>query len=527
MSLLSTTSVSTQRSCAFTNIKRYGADNGKTSRTFLINFSSKAASSHQVNGVDFPCVQKHRLVRYMNVKKAKTSDDFIATKERVAVIGGGGRESALVAKYLESTHVGSVVAIPGNSFMKIGNPVETFPGLKTTDVEKIVEVCRDRKVSLVDVPQDNAIAAGVVDALRREGIPVLGPEKAAGEIESDKAFARRFGVEHALPQPRFRIFYSQNDGISYIKREPVVPRFIKASGLCEGKGAIPANTKMEAIEAVELMSGFKNKAGRVYLIEDWIRNKDGSDGEEVSAFGISDGNRIKIIGYAQDHKRQNNFDQGKNTGGTGCSTPPLVLTESVKSQIEVIFDKTITSLKNENRTYVGILYLGGILVDQGNGLTPYIIEWNARWGDPEAQAIIPGIKNDLFAVSMQTVGGDIKNLDIETDGKARVAIAGMSKGYPDDYGDVIGKQIFGLDKVMKMDGIRLYGAGITVQEGKYYASGGRLFYVVGEGNNVLEAREKAYSAMAVVFVEGNNLHYRTDIGWRDAQRTLVNGIKRS
>lgn len=258
-----------------------------------------------------------------------------------------------------------------------------------------------------------------------------------------------------------------------------------------------------------------------------VKNSDGTNGEEFSAFGVSDGRRIQILGYAQDNKRIYNFNQGPNTGGTGCSAPPLVLTEALKKQTEEIFKTTISGLSEEGRTYTGILYLGAILTEYLQEETRlHIVEWNSRWGDPEAQVIVPGIKNDLFEMSMQAAEGDISKLKIETDGKTRVAVAGMSKGYPGNYDEVKGKQIFGLEDAMEMDGIEVYGAGVKIQDGKYYANGGRLFYIVGEGEDVLEARRKAYSAMSCVFIEGNNLHYRTDIGGPDADR-LLSGFKRT
>ncbi len=446
-------------------------------------------------------------------------------KEKVAVIDGGGRGHALVDAYSRSEHVGSIIVIPGNDMMKIGKekPVKTFPRLRTTDVKDIVNVCKREGVSFVDVAQDNAVYMGVVDALHREGISALGPTRLAGKIEWSKAFEREFGTMHGLPQPEFRIFDSVWSGISYVKGEVEKPRFIKADGLAEGKGALPAENTMMAIGAIEKMGRFKNGAGNMYLIEDWLRNKDGTNGEEFSTFVISDGQNYRILGSAQDHKRVNNFDLGENTGGTGCSTPPFVLNANVQRDINIIFDKTINGLDSEGKTYRGILYLGGILIHEDNGLKAYVVEFNSRWGDPEAQAIVPGIRNDFLDLGMQAVSGNIKDLKTESDGKARVVIAGMSKGYPGNYDGVKGKQIFGLDRAMKTAGVKIYGAGVEVVDGKYYASGGRLFYAVGEGKDVIEARERAYSAMSNIFIDGNNLHYRTDIGWRDMDRLLRNG----
>jgi len=247
------------------------------------------------------------------------------------------------------------------------------------------------------------------------------------------------------------------------------------------------------------------------MIEKWLKGEDEA-GEEFSAFIFSDGKNYKIIGSAQDHKRVNDFDEGENTGGMGCSAPPLILTrELMKDVQENIFNKTIAGLNAEGRSYKGVLYLGGMVIKRAGKLRPYVIEFNARWGDPEAQVILPGLVNDLFAVSMAIARGDIGKLKIQTDGKARIAVAGVSKGYPGNYIEVKGKRIYGLDKARKIDGVKLYGGSVKRMGKKDYADGGRLFYFVGP-------RDKVYQAMSMVFVEGNNLHYRTDIGWRDRQR---------
>jgi phosphoribosylamine--glycine ligase len=203
----------------------------------------------------------------------------------------------------------------------------------------------------------------------------------------------------------------------------------------------------------------------------------------------------------------------------GCSAPALVVDAKLQKKIEEkILKPTIKGLMEEGRPYKGILYLGGILIKQKGVLEPYVIEFNARWGDPEAQVLLPGVKTDLVEINQVILDESIHKTTITTDNKSRVVVAGVSRGYPGDYEKVKGKEIFGLDKVMKMKGIRLYGGGVKVVGKKFYANGGRLFYIVGEGKSVIEARQKAYEAMALVHIEGNNLHYRTDIGWMDVER---------
>lgn len=443
-------------------------------------------------------------------------------KERntILVVDGGGRGATLVDKYAQSEHVERVIAVPGNDLMKINTdkPVQIYPQLKTTSVPEILEICEREGVNLVDVAQDNAVEAGLVDVLTERGIPTVGPTRNAGQIEWDKAWSREFGARHDVPQPSFRVCITQQEGFAYILSQPDQPWFVKASGLAEGKGALPARNNEEALERVKEMERFK-EAGRVFLVEKWLRGDDDSAGEEFSTYVFSDGRNYKVIGNAQDHKRINNFDEGENTGGMGCSTPPLVLTPELMRDVEIgIIDRVINGLYVEGRPYKGVLYLGGMAIRRNGSLSSSVIEFNARWGDPEIQVVLPGFINDLFEVSMAIAQGDISKLQLRTDGKSRVVVAGASKGYPGDYKGVRGKQIYGLDEAREIEGVKLYGAGVKVEDGKYYANGGRLFYIVGEGETVIDARQKAYEAMSLVYIDGNNLHFRTDIGWRDVKR---------
>lgn len=430
----------------------------------------------------------------------------------VLVIDGGGRGAALVDAYAKSPHVGKILAVPGNDLMQINTTkeVKTYPSLKTTSVDEILELCKNEKVDLVDVAQDNAVEAGVADVLRENGFKVTGPSRTSGQIEWDKSWARELIKKTSAPQPDYQSFNSFQEGINYINSQPDKSWFIKASGLAEGKGALPANNNRKAISRINELGKFGDSA-KQFLIEEWLI------GEEFSAFVISDGKSWQYLGSAQDHKRALDGDQGENTGGMGCSTPPLVVTDEIQKQVNKIIDETLKVLRDEGRPYQGILYLGGIIV----GKTVYVIEFNSRWGDPEVQVLIPGIKNDLFEVSMAVVEGNLDSIKIETDGKSRVVVAGCSKGYPGDYSQVKDKEILGIDDAMAMEGIKFYSAGIKMENGKYIASGGRLFYLVAEGRNVIDAREKAYSAMKKISIEGNNLHYRTDIGYKDVERLKI------
>ncbi len=446
----------------------------------------------------------------------------------VLIIDGGGRGSALVDAYSRSSHVKRVLAVPGNDLMQFVSekPVKIFSRLKTTDVNEILEICKQEHVDLVDVAQDNAIEAGLVNALEQKGVPTVGPTRDAGEIEWSKTFARNLGKEIGLPQPEYGVFTTTLEGVDYIlKQSEDKGWYAKADGLAQGKGVIPIERKEEARDRIkELRDRFPN-ASRVYLIEDWIgkEQEPHEKGEEFSYFVITDGKVFKKLGAAQDQKRLNDQDQGENTGGIGSSSPPLLINEEMSSKVD---DKIIAPLfehlRQIGREYKGVLYLGGIYLQNRQKI--YVVEFNARWGDPEAQVILPGLKTDLFELGQAVVNQNLRDINIQTDVKYRIAVAGVSKGYPNDYRETIGKEVFGIDRVVKMDGIKFYGAGIKKEGGKYYVSGGRLFYIVGEGENPIEAREKVYSAMGRIDIEGGNLHFRTDTGLKDAERFKASTI---
>jgi phosphoribosylamine---glycine ligase len=425
----------------------------------------------------------------------------------VLVIDGGGRGSALVEAYGKSKYVGKIIAVPGNDMMNC----EIHPELKTTSVKEIIKICKIEKVDLVDVAQDDAIAAGLVDALLKNKIKSIGPSKKAGQIEWDKAWSRKFCQKYNIPQPFFKIFKNEKSGIDFINQQADQSWVIKASGLAGGKGALMAKNNIEAIEKIKEISKF-GKASKTYLVEKWLKSKN-EIAEEFSTFIFCDGKNYKIIGSAQDHKRVMDGDKGENTGGMGCSAPPLLITPSFLKKIKTnILDKVVKGLKKENRPYKGVLYLGGIVIDNN----PFVIEFNARWGDPEAQVLLPSIKTDIYKIANAIIRGKLKNINIKIDKQYRVVVAITSKGYPGDYSKITGKEILGIDKITKTN--KVYGAGIKKVNNRYFANGGRLFYVLGEGVNVVDARKNAYNSIKKLKSNCNNLHFRFDIGWRDINR---------
>lgn len=429
------------------------------------------------------------------------------SKETVAVIDRGGRGAALVAAYAKSPQVEKIIAIPGNDFMHelTHKPVTIYPYLKTTDVQSILAICKKHQVSLVDVAQDNAVAVGLVDALENAGIPTCSPTQIASQIEWDKAYARDFMKKYQIPHPKYFICHTVAEGEKVLQKEKDQAWFVKAAGLAEGKGVIYAENNLDARKKIKELAQF-GQAGKVFLLEQCLV------GEEFSAFALCVGKNFNLIGTAQDHKRINNFDEGPNTGGMGCVSNPAIVSPNITKQITKIMAQTLSGLAKENRPYKGILYLGGMVV----GKKVFVIEFNARWGDPEAQVLLPALKTDLFAVNSQLSKGKLPK-SLLSDTKKRVAVVVTAKGYPGEYKNVIGKELFGIAEIKNKD-ISIYGKGITVKHGRYFVDGGRILSVVGTGGTILQAREKVYQALSLLSISGNNLHYRTDIGWRDVER---------
>lgn len=446
---------------------------------------------------------------------------------RVAVIGSGGREHAIADQYAKSSDVDRVVCIPGNPMMlsNAKKEVEIFPEYKgkkltPTSVLEILEICKRNGVTLVDVAQDDAVAAGVADATREVGIPTVGPGKWPARIEWDKGFGRDFSKEEGIPIPEYVIFTSERAGNQYLRTQLDKRRAVKAAYLAGGKGVSSAKNNKEArVKISELRRNFPQAASK-YLLEEWMLNEDGTPGEEFSAFFICDGANWQFLGVAQDYKLSEIGDRGDNTGSMGGNSPTYCYTEEIINQTELIADKQFSGLRRRGLNYQGIWYFSGIILVQGGKKVVKKVEDNARWGDPEAQLIAPGIEN-FFEINMAAARGDIRNVTPEFDSKKRVGIAGAARGYPGDYSRVIGKRVDGLDEIMERYGIRGFGAGVGVDEdGNYIVSGtnGRIFHIVGEGETFIDAREKVLAAMGRVTIEGNNLHYRPDISWRDIER---------
>ena len=427
----------------------------------------------------------------------------------ILVIGQNGREHALAVTYAESKRVKKVIMTPGNGLTDFQSmKIKNYPDVAMMNFDGILEICKKEKIDLVDVGQDDIIAAGFVDKFKKLGIAAFGPTRKAAEIEWSKDWARNFMIKYNLPIPQFKSFTNQKKATDYINKLPDQLLFIKASGLALGKGVIRAVNKQQAKDAIMAMNKF-GKSGETFLIEE------GLVGEEFTLFAICDGENYVITKSSQDHKTIYDGDKGPNTGGIGSVAPTSATTSTLLKEIEEkIIKPTIEGMEKEGRPYSGILYLGGIITKKGIR----IIEFNARWGDPEAEVILPSIKTDYLKIVEAVLEKKLNTLKIEFDEKTRISVAGCSKGYPGDYSKVLGKEIFGLLDTMRMPGITIFGSGIKRQGRKFFVSGGRVFYVVAEGKDIIDARDKAYNAMKLISIEGDNLYYRTDIGWRDINR---------
>lgn len=423
----------------------------------------------------------------------------------VVVIGGGGRESTLVKKYSQSPKVERIIAIPGNDLMPdlSTKNITIFPSVSIRDIKKIISICKKEKVDLVDVAQDDAIEAGLVDSLEENGFKVFGPSRDAGQIEWDKAWARSFMKKYKLPIPTYKVFNDKHEALNFVKKNPSKKWFIKASGLAAGKGVIFAGNINEAKNAILEMKRF-GKSGETFVVEECLV------GEEFSFFAITDGISFNVLGSAQDHKKLYDGDHGPNTGGMGAYSNPSVVTHSVYKQAEKIINKTIKGLKKEGRVYKGILYLGAMVV-KGK---VYIIEFNARWGDPEAQVLIPSLKVDLYDLAGKVSDQKLDTIKIIRDLKSRIVVAGsLREGMKDKK-----RELRGVNNLLKSKEISFLSTRVYKQHNKYYVTSGRLFYLVSSGRNIIDARKRVYSAMSSLFIEENGLHYRTDIGWREVSR---------
>lgn len=447
-------------------------------------------------------------------------------KENIVVIAGagGGREAALVQAYARSPLVKGIIALNFNDLMPLvsqGKLIDNpgFKEIEPTDIPSIIQICQHYNVALLDVPQDNAVAAGVVDAARAENILTVGPTMAAGKIESDKGIARYIGRVAKINQPDYLECDSKEFGIKCIDTWEEKVRWIKAVGLAKGRGAMRAKTREEAYQRIAALDQF-GQAGKRFLLEDNLMSDDGTPGQEFSYFVLCNGEEFTYLGSAVDNKPVGNGDTGPNTGGMGGQNSPDFVDLAVREEVEKNMIAPVLGVLNElGHPYTGVLYASCMQIMKKGKPEIYNVEFNARLGDPEAQLILPGIKNDWFEVGMHLAeGGSLKDLKIENDHRRRVVVTMAAKGYPDDYSDANNKRIMGWLDASLSDNVTIYGAGVR-KEGRYYlTAGGRVLHVMGDGRNIGQAINRAYGGVHKIRFEGNNQIFRDDIGWQEAER---------
>jgi phosphoribosylamine---glycine ligase len=423
---------------------------------------------------------------------------------KVLVIGGGGREHALIWKIAQSPRVSRIYSAPGNAGI---SRQATLVPIKANDLKGLLEFAVKEQIDLTVVGPEDPLTRGIVDLFESEGLSIFGPSRKAAEIEGSKAFAKEMMRKYQIPTASYGIFEDPKGAVDYIRKQgnPVV---VKADGLAAGKGVIVCETAEEAIQSVEriMMERVFGEAGNRVVIEECL------SGEEASYIAFTDGKTILPMASSQDHKAICDGDRGPNTGGMGAYSPAPVVTDQVHELIvERILKPLIQGMAEEGRPYKGALY-AGIMVCDGQ---PKVLEFNARFGDPETQPVLMRMKGDIIPVLEACIKGNLSRTGVEWDSRASVCVVMASGGYPGEYER--GKVIEGLEEVSKMEDVFVFHAGTAFDEGRIVTNGGRVLGVSGLGEDIRGAIEKTYRAVRKLSWEG--VHYRKDIGRKALLRT--------
>jgi len=416
---------------------------------------------------------------------------------KVLVVGGGGREHALVWKIAQSNLVEKLYCAPGNG--GISAIAECLP-IKAIDIEGVVRFSLENKIDMVVVAPDDPLAAGMVDALEEAGVRAFGPRKNAAVIEASKSFAKNLMKKYNIPTAGYEIFENSKEALDYLKTQKY-PVVIKADGLALGKGVVIAQDFEEAEEAVKSIMDSRvfGDAGSRIVVEEFLV------GQEVSMLAFTDGNSIRTMVSSQDHKRALDNDQGLNTGGMGTFSPSRIYTPEIDSYcMERIYKPTVEAMNKEGRKFKGILYFGIIITSDG----PKVLEYNARFGDPETQVIMPRLKNDILEIFDAVIDEKLDSINIEWDDNACVCVIMASGGYPQKY--ETGYEITGIDAAQSDSDTVVFHAGTKCENGKYYTQGGRVLGVTALESNLERAIEKAYKGVSKISFK--DMHYRKDIG---------------
>jgi phosphoribosylamine--glycine ligase len=418
-------------------------------------------------------------------------------KLSILLIGSGGREHAIAWKLAQSPKLGKLYIAPGNAgTAQVGENV----AIPVTDIEALLNFAKEKNIDLTLAIPDDPLAAGIVDTFTEAGLKIFGPTKAAAELEWSKAFSKNFMAENGIPTAAYKTFTDPSDAKEYLYGANF-PLVVKASGLALGKGVLICQTREEALEAVtEIMeSQVFGSAGSEIVIEEFLQ------GVEVSTHAFSDGTTHVLFPVSQDHKRIGEGNTGLNTGGMGTVAPvpglPPVLLEKVEKEV---VQPTLTGMENRSATYKGVLYPGLMLTENG----PKVLEYNARFGDPETQVYMRLLETDLIDIALACVNGTLKDLNVswKTGAAANIVIA--SGGYPENYEK--GKKIFGIEEAEKIPGVVVFHAGTKMDGDTLVTNGGRVLGVSATGETLEKALETAYRAVAMIHFDG--MYYRKDIG---------------
>jgi len=416
---------------------------------------------------------------------------------KVLVVGGGGREHTLVWKIAQSPKVSKIYCAPGNAGI---SEQATIVPIKANDLNGLLGFALKEEIDLTVIGPEDPLTQGIVDLFESKGLFIFGANRKAAEIEGSKAFAKEMMKKYHIPTAFYEIFDNPKEAVKYIRKQGA-PIVVKADGLAAGKGVIICKTVEEAIQSVEriMVEKIFGEAGHRLVIEEYLV------GEEASYIAFTDGKAILSMASSQDHKPIFDGDQGPNTGGMGAYSPAPVVTEEVHERIvEKILRPIIYGMGEEGRPYKGILY-AGLMIHEGH---PRVLEFNARFGDPETQPVLMRMKGDIVPILEACMKGTLSQHRIEWDNCPSVCVVMASKGYPGDYER--GKVIGGLKEASRIEGVFVFHAGTALKDGQIITNGGRVLGVTGLGEDIPRAIERTYQAVKRISWEG--VQYRTDIG---------------
>lgn len=409
----------------------------------------------------------------------------------ILIIGSGGREHALAWKIAQSPQAERVFVAPGNA--GTAGDAENVP-IAESDFARLIEFARDHRVGLTVVGPEAPLAAGVVDAFQQERLPIFGPSKAAAELEASKVFCKDLLRNANVPAPEYHVFDDPATAVRYLEDREDVPVVVKADGLAAGKGVVVCDTRQQAIAAVEQIGGQKvfGAAGDRLVIEERLH------GEEASVLAITDGQTLITLPPAQDHKPAHDGDTGPNTGGMGAYCPAPLVDDAMLHWIEEhVLVPTVHAMKRSRRPFRGVLYAGLMVTHQG----PKVLEYNARFGDPECQPILMRLKSDLVELLLATVEGRLDQIRApEWDPRPAVCVVMASEGYPGAYKK--GVPVRGLEEAAQVEDVKVFHAGTTLRDGQVVTSGGRVLGVTALGTSIARAKLQAYTAVKHIRWEG-------------------------